>query len=102
MATDAELATEVSTLQTQITSNDTDITTIQTLLPIFYKKFNGSEGTTDTDGLLFDLSSQVGSSEALRSGSVEVSVNGIFYISDEVQTTTSGNIDFHIENRAVV
>ncbi len=69
---------------------------------VFYKKLSFSDGSNLMvgTGRKFDLSSTL-ISGFLAAGSVQLSVNGVFYDSNDVQTVASG-ASFYIENQAVI
>ena len=88
-------------LETRIAANAASINNLTVSQnSIFYKKLSYGDGSSITGGYKFDLSSILGSS-FLATGSVQFAVNGIYYDSNDVQTTISGS-SFYIEQQAVV
>ena len=93
-ANDQELETRVAAN----TASINNLTVSQNAL--FYKKLSYSDGAAITGGYKFNMSTTLGSA-FLATGSVQFAVNGIYYDSNDVQTTVSGS-SFYIEQQAVV
>ena len=92
-----------SELETRIASAKASIDNLTaTQNAVFYKKLSYSDGADIVGGVgrKFDLTSSVGAAD-LAVGSVQLSVNGIYYDSNDTQTTNSGS-SFYIETKAVV
>ena len=92
-----------SELETRIASAKASIDNLTaTQNSVFYKKLSYSDGSAVVGGVghKFNLTSLLGTSD-LSVGSVQLSVNGIYYDSNDIQTTNSGS-SFYIETKAVV
>ena len=88
-------------LETRIAANTASINNLTVSQnSIFYKKLSYSDGAAIAEGYKFNLATTLGSS-FLATGSVQFAVNGIYYDSNDVQTTISGS-SFYIEQQAVV
>ena len=61
----------------------------------FFQKFSGSDATSTTNGAKFSIS--VETEEQLRSGSVQVIINGVYYLSNTDQRQETPETDFYIE-----
>ena len=82
-------------------TNTTDATTkayvdSQAGKPVEFKLFEGSEGAVHSNGKKFSLTGVAN----LINGSVQVTVNGVYYLSNTNQTTVSE--DFHISGGDVI
>ncbi|MBC8437022.1 hypothetical protein H8D85_01715 [bacterium] len=66
----------------------------------FYTKFLGSNAVSDSLGAKFLI--PLNTEEGLRNGSVQIIVNGVYFLSNTDQTDIQIDSDFHIEDSVVV
>ena len=89
-------------LETRIDANTASINNLTASQnAIFYKKLAYGDGAVSGDNYTFNLASTLGSA-FLAEGSVQFSVNGIYYSSNDIQIDTGSGEDFYIEQQSVV
>ena len=96
------IATDSPTLSGHVTSKQYVDNQISKEVDISLQRFAGSDATSVSDGAQFSITNAVTASETLHNGSVQVMINGVYYLSQTDQTISSGITDFHISGINVV
>lgn len=69
---------------------------------IFFQKFFGTERNANSYGSKFIVTEGIGSYAQLANGSIQVTINGVHYLSNTDQTSMSNNPDFHFSGTEVI
>ena len=69
---------------------------------VVYQKFAGSSALSDAVGSKFTVTNEVDAGEGLVEGTVQLIINGVYYLSNTDQTSSTGTVDFHISGLSVI
>lgn len=67
-----------------------------------YQKFAGSNALSDAVGSKFTVTNEVDAGESFVEGTVQLIINGVYYLSNTDQTSSAGTTDFHISGLSVI